>query len=162
MNPEIPAIDYHAVLADLEARRSRLDAAIAGIKAVIIGQDLGGQLALPTSDIQSGFLSQNIQSDSFFGMTIVGATKKLLAMRRRTMTTPEIVQALRLGGISNAKSENFANSVAAGLSREDANDGDVVRVQRGTWGLAEWYPNKPRRTTATREPGEDGEEKAPS
>jgi hypothetical protein len=34
------------------------------------------------------------------------------------------------------------NTVGSVLTRRFAQVGDIVRVGRGTWGLADWYPNR--------------------
>lgn len=145
MASENGTVDYVAVLADLEAKRSQIDAAIAGI-SVMLGQaappaSIGAQGAAGNS----GGATAEIQPDSFFSLSIPDAAKKYLGMRKRTATTPEIVEALRRGGQQNAGSENYSITVGTVLNRAYTNGTGIVRVSRGTWGLAEWYPNKPRK-----------------
>lgn len=160
MSAEVQTIDYAAVLADLKARRAAIDALIAGIEAGgLVGQSVTivpvpGALALvgAASIVSSG--NVEVHSDSFFGMSVVEATKKYLSMKKRPAPTPEVVDALKRGGIPTGSSENFSNTVAAGLSRSYSMGGGIVRVQRGTWGLADWYPNKPRKSAAKSANGE--------
>lgn len=143
MSSDPCGIDYAAVLADLEAKRAQLDNAIAGIR-VMLGLPSGplvGSASLP----QPAASAAEIASDAFFGLSIPDAAKKFLAMRKRTATTPEIVDGLKRGGQQNAASENFANTVGSVLARVYSSGAGIVRVARGTWGLAEWYPNKPRK-----------------
>lgn len=149
MNSGTPAgVDYAAVLADLEARKAQIDQAIAVIKAI-----MGMPAALAPSAVANGSATgpaagPEIAPDTFFGMSIPEAAKKFLAMRKRVCTTPEIVEALTRGGQVNAASDRFSNTVGSVLGRAHDNDAGIVRIGRGTWGLAEWYPNKPRKTKA--------------
>ena len=153
MGTESPSgVDYTAVLADLESRKAQIEAAISVLKALIAGgmpPPLQQAIvppagALPTSGGASNGGSLSIQSDTFFGLSILDATKKFLAMRKRPSTGPEIVEALRQGGQVNAQNETFGNTLGATLSRSDAGSGAVLRVGRGKFGLREWYANKPR------------------
>lgn len=143
-------VDYAAVLADLEARRSQIDAAIAVIKGLMAG-GLPPVAAIPASTIavssQGPAASGSglaIESDTFFGLSILEATKKYLAMKKRPTSGPEIVDALRRGGQINAANESFGNTLGATLSRSESGNGPVIRVGRGLYGLREWYPNKPK------------------
>jgi hypothetical protein len=40
--------------------------------------------------------------------------------------------------------------------------GDVVRVDRGTWGLKEWYPNRSFKGTAAKAEGAPDKREAPA
>lgn len=158
MTSESSAVDYNAVLADLEARRAQLDAMIAGVQ-YILGQGAAPGISSPPgpASVQNG----EIPSDAFFGLSIPDATKKFLAMRKRTATTPEVIQALSRGGQVNASSSKFGNTVGSVLARADANGAGIVRVSRGTWGLAEWYPNRARKSAGkTGSNGNGDEEKS--
>ncbi len=142
MSSDPSGIDYAAVLADMEAKRAQLDAAIAGIR-VMLGLPAGtAGVATPSPQPTN---SAEIAPDSFFGLSIPDAAKKFLALRKRAATTPEIADGLQRGGQPNASSESFPNTVGSVLARVYANGAGIVRVARGTWGLAEWYPNKPRK-----------------
>lgn len=152
MGTESPGgVDYAAVLADLEARKAQIESAIVVIKALIAGgmpppqiiASPAGALATSGGSPPNGGPT-SIESDTFFGLSILDATKKFLAMRKRPSTGPEIVEALRQGGQVNAQNESFGNTLGATLSRSDAGAGAVVRVGRGKYGLREWYANKPR------------------
>lgn len=149
-------IDYKAVLADLKARRSALDQAIAAIEA-ILGE-------VPTSLVNGGSISQEIQPDTFVGLNIADATAKYLKMvGRPARTTETITEALQRGGLNVSRA-----SVGTVLLRNhNRNEGEVVRVGRGLWGLAEWYPQRPRqqgqstkRREADEERGEPKEEES--
>lgn len=138
-------VDYKIVLADLRAKRTALDQTIAGIE-VILGESSGG--------FTSGGFSQDIEADSFVGMNIATASAKYLKMvGRPARTTEQVHDALTRGGLPDFT----RGSVATILLRIANQGGDVVRVSKGVWGLAEWYPNRPK--TKKKSPDEpNGEE----
>jgi len=150
MGTESQGVDYSAVLADLEARKVQLESAIAVIKGLMSTglSPVSAPGLVSNAAIASGAATSNgvveLQSDAFFGLSILEAAKKYLAMRKRPLSGPEIVEALRTGGQINAQNENFGNTLGATLSRSDASSGSVVRVGRGKYGLRDWYANKPR------------------
>ena len=39
-------------------------------------------------------------------------------------------------------SKDWVNTIGAVLTRRANDVGDIVKVERGTWGLKEWYPNR--------------------
>lgn len=129
-------IDYSAVLADLKARRDKLDAAIEAI-----GQIIGsGALA------ESGALSASpspgaITEDAFFGMSILDAATKYLAIVKKPQTAAEIAEALERGGFTHS-SKSFDSSVYTMLKREHDRDGEITKIGRSKWALASWYPGR--------------------
>ena len=129
---------YEAVLADLRARRERIDQAIATIEAIrgdpslIAGRKPDASPVTPTMEEVSG--------SPFLGMTIVDAVRKLLMQRRRDMGVIEIASALQEGGLI-LNSAQPPNTVGSVLTRRFNDYGDIVRVRRGTWGLREWHPH---------------------
>ena len=135
-------IDYASVLADLKARRDRLDATIAGIEEV-----LGLQATMSASANINASLSSggDLGPGAFLGMSIVEATVKLLKARRQQHRTEEIVSALKQGGLAFKADSNPANTVGSILNRDFTNGGELVRISRGVWGLAEWHPRLRRR-----------------
>ena len=145
-------VNYEAVLADLRAKRDKLDAAIAGIEAMLgIAGTTSGNAAISVS--ATGSISSSIvESDSFFGMSIPDAARKLLSMRKRPQTTQEITDALDVGGLTH-QSGDFANTVGSVLNRLGKSDGGVVKLGRAKWGLAAWYPSAKRRKL----PGKNGD-----
>lgn len=154
-------IDYNAVLADLEAKRGQLDAAIAVIRALISG---GGVAADDTTTAAPNEASQNgagppprtravstgpssaaIQSDTFFGLKTPEAIKKYLNMTKRPQKLPAIASALLEGGQVHAVDATTAyNNVYAAIKRMEK-AGEAVKIKTGDWGLAEWYgSNRPK------------------
>jgi hypothetical protein len=125
-------IDYGAVLADMEAKRDALDAAISNMK-----RWLGAAAPGPSSQRQT---NGEIASDTFFGMGISDSIKKYLALSKGKRTTNEIVQALEKGGLTHS-SKNFRNTVSTTLYREaEKPNGEITKVGEGEWGLVDWYP----------------------
>lgn len=144
------SIDYGAVLADLKAKRAALDQTIAGLEAVLAGTGVA-----ETGPIGNG-VKAAIHVDSFVGMNIPDATAQYLRMvGRPARSTEEIINALASGGLRATD-----DSVRTVLSRTSRGGGEVLRVGRGTWGLAEWYPGRVRRGTrrSTAEEAEAGSE----
>jgi hypothetical protein len=132
-------VDYEAVIADLDAKRAALDAAIAALRlAVSIGAQvtMGTAGAVPAKPIDPA----SIPDDAFFGLSIGEAAKKYLLMVKRKQSVREIADALERGGLPHTSS-NFVNTVATMLNRT-AKDQELVRVGRGEWGLAAWYGNR--------------------
>src|SRR6266851_5614449 len=131
--PEL--IDYEAVLGDLEAKKSAIESAIAGIRQMLA---LGAQTASMASNGR-GTEPTTIESDTFFSLTIGDAAKKFLRMSKRKQSAVAIAAALDIGGLSHT-SKNLANTVRTSLIRLEA-EGEVVQVGK-EWGLAEWYPGR--------------------
>lgn len=128
---------YDAVLADLRAKRDKIDEAIAVIEAV---RGTGATSLASTSPRPATQQSDSPPGD-LLGMTIADAAIKVLGMRRKTLGNPEFLQEFTRGGLvlTSADPTNVINSV---LTRRFNQVGDIVRVSRGQWGLQQWYPNR--------------------
>jgi hypothetical protein len=133
-----PAINYAAVLADLEAKRAELDAAIAAIKAIIRQTGAMAATAAPVPRIAA--LSQ-VPPKAFAGLSTSAAARRLLEMMQRRLTMKEIMQGLQAGGL---KPNKYLN-VYAILRQREAYKADVINVN-AKWGLAEWNPEIPPRS----------------
>ena len=140
-------IDYAAVLVDLKARREALDKVISHLEALV---SLG---TVTNYNVFAKQAAPEIHGDTFVGLIIPEATAKYLSMvGRPARTTPEITEALNRGGISSNQ-----GTIATVLGRgHNAGEGNVVRAGKGLWGLAEWYPSRPK-ATRRREEGESDE-----
>jgi hypothetical protein len=134
-HPLDPAIE------DLRAKRETIDGAIRLLESIRDGSFMAGLPALPgaapTGLPTMGPPGGGIQPGAFHGMGIQEAVKKLLLIRKRTMDAPEISADLRTGGLSFTP-----KSISSVLHRSFINGGEVVRKERGQWGLQEWYPNQ--------------------
>lgn len=144
MTTERPVDHYTAVLAELEAQRAKIDAAIDAIKA--LQQGTGWSTVGPTAVNQPKASDSNgtldIPLDAFHRLSVSQAIRKYLSMRRKPSTTAEIVEALAAGGQSGSDGANFNVVVNNTLNRMQAPDGGISKVKRGVWGLTEWYENK--------------------
>lgn len=136
---------YAAVIADLKARRDDIDRIIADLERFAAGTSGSG--AVVAQHVEQ------IRPDTFFGHTIPEAAKKYLGMTgRQTRSVEQIADSLLKGGMeTNAR--DFVGTVKAMLRRYEERDGEVIRVG-GEWGLAEWYPNRPRRRRPSRDAAE--------
>ena len=141
IEPKAAQLDpYDAVLADLRAKREAIDAAIATLESL-----RDGRLGIAAPAWQSTFPTKTVEpgddAGMFLGMSISDAAKKLLKLRMRALSNAEIMKELQAGGLvlSSNEPQNVIGSV---LTRRFGNVGDIVRVDRGVWGLKEWYPGR--------------------
>lgn len=126
---------YDAVLADLRAKRAEIDNAIE-----VLTRLRGGGAAHSGVETPAVAEPEN-HAGMFLGMSIVDAVLKLLTMRKRKMTNSEILKELTQGGMVLTSKEPI-NVVGSVLTRRFNEKGDIVRVDRGTWGLKSWYPGR--------------------
>ncbi len=135
-------INYENVLEDLRRRREELDTAIAAIER-ILGQGSSSLGEAGGARPARGPAGQ-IRSDEFFGLTIPAAIKRYLEIMKRPQLVTEIANGIQEGGfITQAK--NFYANVSTALRRLD-DRGEVVQLpDTKQWGLATWYPSKPKR-----------------
>lgn len=153
MSVESMATDpYEVVLNDLRAKKAQIEQAISAIEAIRGGTSSGAASTLSSS----ASVGQNSDIDSpgaFLGMSIVDAAKKLLAAKRQPLRNPDIAAAFKRGGLA-MNSKDAVNTIGSVLTRRANDVGDLVKVDRGTWGLKEWYPNRSFRKGAPVEKGE--------
>ena len=139
MSQESQPVDpYAVVLADLRAKRDQIDQAIQALES------LRGNAAPTTSKPATVRHTPADDADgpgAFLGMTIVDAAKKLLASRRRTLSNAEILAAFKSGGLAMSSADPL-NTVGSVLTHRFNQVGDIVKMGRGVWGLAEWYPGR--------------------
>ena len=136
MSEAVPGQDpYTAVLADLRRRRNELEDAIRVLEAV-----RGSSQPLTTEKSQAPAPALEHRGQ-FAGMSIGDASRQVLAQQRKTLQSAQIAHLLASGGLSMTSADP-ANVVSSVLARRFQSVGDIVKVSRGVWGLAEWYPNK--------------------
>lgn len=140
-------INYEAVLADLEARKAQLEAAIAAIRFIIGQPGVGPNL--PGGGGGPGGMPAH---DDFISLSIPEAAKKHLSKVRKKLSTQDIMTALEAGGLPPSK----YNTVYGVLRRRESQVGDIINM-KGDWALAEWYPNYRKVSGKTGKPEEDGE-----
>lgn len=91
-----------------------------------------------TGGVSSSFSRSNdneVRHDTFFEMTIADAARKYLTMMKATKSNADIAAALEQGGLKHS-SKDFPTTVRSVLGQRE----DFIRVPKGDWGLAEWYP----------------------
>jgi len=130
---------YDAVLADLRAQRDKIDQTIAVLTSLRGGSSV--LVAAVSAPLSTGEGPVVETAGMFLGMSITDATKKLLALRKRTMGNADIARELQAGGLA-MNSKDPINTVGSVLTRRFHEVGDVVKVGRGIWGLKEWYPGR--------------------
>lgn len=126
---------YRTVLKDLKRRKKVIDAAIAGVTALLGESEAALQACLPVPlpNIQE---SGDVGSGSFADLTLAEAARAYLDMVKEPQSTAEIAEALLRGGYPT-ESRNFRNTVRSVLDRHAKTSGEIVKVHRN-WGLAEW------------------------
>src|SRR5208282_1422847 len=127
------SIDYKSVLADLIAKRTKLDAAIAAI-----GEFTGST----DTDSSTQPLSKHVLTltREYRGMTIADAAVKFLKATGHPQSTGIIAEALRLGGI-NSSSKNLYRTLYNTLNNRMDKRQDITK-EGAKWGLAEWQKNE--------------------
>jgi len=129
-------IDYKVVLADLEAKRAALDAAIAGMRQMLgLAGHPGGSAST------SGALK--IDKSSFSKMSLSEAAESYLRRVNEMKTTGEIVKALEDGGIVHA-SADFRKTISTTLNQKCRDKDSEITKVRNQWGLSSWGPGMKR------------------
>jgi len=131
-------IDYNAVVADLEAKRSALDATISHLRLFLAGQGLGAPV--PSSELGGGPSNGEVPAGAFLSKSIPDAARLYLQIVKRKSSTRDIADALRKGGMEST-SDNFPGIVHAVINRYWKAGGDIIKLDKSTWGLAAWYPS---------------------
>ena len=126
---------YRTVLKDLKRRKKVIDAAIAGVTALIGESEAELQACLPALPHKTQE-PRDVASGSFADLTLTDAARAYLDMVREPQSTTEIAEALERGGYPT-ESRNFRNTVRSVLDRHAKTVGEIVKVHRN-WGLAEW------------------------
>lgn len=126
---------YRTVLKDLKRRKKVIDAAIAGVTALMGESETELQACLPVS-LPKTQESGDVPSGSFADLTLTEAAQAYLGMVKEPQSTAEIAEALEKGGYPT-ESRNFRNTVRSVLDRHAKTVGEIVKVHRN-WGLAEW------------------------
>ena len=126
---------YRVVLEDLKKRKTAIEAAIAGITALMGESEPTLDACMPVAP-SKGKEPCHVESGSFADLTLTEATQRYLGMVKEPQSTAEIAEALERGGYPT-KSSNFRNTVRSVLDRHAKTVGEIVKVQKN-WGLAEW------------------------
>jgi hypothetical protein len=149
---------YEAVLADLYAKREQIDAAIAAIESLRHGTASGIPRSPAAAANNGGKANPAGNADgpgALLGMSISDAAEKLLASKRTTLKNNDIATLFKAGGLM-LNSKDWVNTIGAVLTRRANEVGDIVKVERGTWG---WYPNRSFNKEKEEAKGEEAETK---
>lgn len=143
-------IDYAAIIADLETKMATLATTLASLRAAqmagALGQTGESSGAMATTMVPSASGGE-VPVGAFLGKSIPEAAKLCLQIVKRKMTSREIADALKKGGIeSTAKS--LPLMVHSILTRSSKGNGAIVKLDRSYWGLVEWYPAAMRASAA--------------
>lgn len=142
------SIDYSVLIADLEEKRAKLDAAIAAMRAAqavgALGISVGDSMTM--ADSVSVVASGEVPVGAFLGKSIPEAANLCLQIVKRKLTSREIAEYLKKGGIETA-SKTFPTLVHSILIRASRVHGSpIVKLDRSYWALASWYPAGVRST----------------
>ncbi|ANY20325.1 hypothetical protein A6F68_01815 [Tsuneonella dongtanensis] len=136
MENDAGADAYAVVLADLRRQRDEIETAIAAIERLT-----GVKAGVSAAPTKAPAERTAPAGGSLLGMSIADAARKVLEAKRNKASTAEIVSALEAGGVELTSADKN-NTVGSILLRRFYNVGDIVRVNRGVWGLQEWYPGR--------------------
>lgn len=158
-------IDYSAILADLESKRSVLDAAIGSLRTAIAAGALGSANGVSYVNVAASVVSPSstageIPVGAFLGRSIPDAAKLCLQIAKRQMTTREIAEGLKKGGIVSTGKTSFSAIVHAVLTRASKSGGGIVKFDKSHWGLAGWLPPGLRTTQGSPEAGRSRKKKS--
>ncbi len=135
--------DLDATIAALEAKIVAYQDAVAALRKAKEALDSAGIAAVGAGPRTN----PEIGPDRFFKRSIIEASQEYLRLvGRPARPTAEIIEGLKAGGLQRVS----PGSVTTILMRSDSAGGPVVRVQKGMWGLAEWYGNKKARPLVRR------------
>ena len=141
----VEGTDVSALLANWEAKRAALDAAIASLRAAIAAGALGATMAGDVGAFQpagsayhQGTGGGEIPNGAFQGKTVSDAIKAYLSVVRKKQTTRDIVDALKRGGIEST-SDHFDTIVYNALERMRTSSAEIAKFGK-LWGLTEWLP----------------------
>lgn len=142
-------VDYYgAILADAEAKIAALQELVASVKkAVALGASGPSGEVLPSAS-PSNNEAMDLPVGAFSGLSVPAAVKLYLGAIKRKQTAPQIVAALKDGGMESTAS-NFYTVVAGALFRLKQSN-EILRFKDG-WGLASLYPEHIRKAAATQE-----------
>ncbi len=131
---------YQAVLADLRAKRAKLDETIAALEQ----EQRTHQGGASEAGSPSGAAAEpTLTPGSFLRLSLSQAIRAYLTMVDRKQSTAEIAAALQQGGYES-RSKDFPALVHTVLKRKARQGKEIVKLKSG-WGLADWSPHLRRK-----------------
>jgi hypothetical protein len=146
------SIDYTQIINDLEAKKAAIDSTLVSLRAAmalgaVVGQP-GDSSSPSLNTIMPSASGGEVPVGAFLGKSIPEAAKLCLQIVKKKLTSKEIAEALKKGGIeSTAKS--FPMLVHSILDRASKSGSGIVKLDRSYWGLIEWYPSAMRAAGAS-------------
>jgi len=135
----VEKIDYAAIIADLEAKRTAIENVITSLRTLVslssIGESNGVGITVTNPFAASGV--GEIPDGVFHAKSIPEAIRLYLGLMRKKQSAREISEGLKKGGLESTSS-HFDKIVYATLDRL-RKAGDILKIE-GNWGLPEWYP----------------------
>jgi hypothetical protein len=137
--------DLAGILAKFEAMKAALEQSIAGLRNMIAlgGGQIGDMQAaggVSVPGLLSSGSDMSVPAGAFFGKSIPEATELYLAIVKGKRTSKDITEALKKGGVES-KTKNFLQNVHSALDRaRKTGNSNLVKLDRSTWGLKQWYP----------------------
>lgn len=140
--------DVLTLLTQLEAERAELDVTIAHLRRRmglslpdIDSNGAPGGIAMAGVVGRDTSVTGRVRPDEFFRLSQRDAIIKYLNIMKQPQSPMSIVKGLKAGGVLS-QAKNFYANVNTELKRMKARN-VVVNTASG-WGLAEWYPQKPK------------------
>jgi hypothetical protein len=152
------------VLAQYEQEREDLDRMITRLRKDLgISEHTNVSLDVGNGGVESKLpfgasnVLQLIKPGDLFGMSQVEAAKTVLNYTgHQPLSLQEIAAALHRGKATDTLIEGIAlRNLSSLLSRSD----DFISVAKGRWGLADWYPNKVKKSRKQKESDQSDEKK---
>jgi hypothetical protein len=132
--------DYQQLLSQLLDERAELDRMIQWIQRRMGKSQEEISIVFPTvrDDTPKPVHFPSLAPDTFFRMSVPQAIKTYLNIAKRPKNAQDITAALDRGGLTH-KAKNLYATVYPTLLRM-AEAGEVARIGKREWGLANWYP----------------------
>jgi hypothetical protein len=138
--------EYENAIASLLAERAEIDQTIA-----LLRRRAGKEGAVPLpgpGDAEPGAVSVPTAGElvahagEFHQHSMAEAAVKLLKRAGRPVRTADLIGAMRSAGMAVAQGKNSQQILYTTLTRREKT---FERAAPNTWGLAEWFPNRPER-----------------
>jgi hypothetical protein len=133
--------DYQQLLADLEQERENIERMIVWVRGRMAQQGDAVQtvVAAPKPLPSQPMRFPRLAPDTFFRMSVTQAIKTYLNIAKRPKSAKDITAALNSGGLTHQAKNLYATVYPTLMRMEEANE--IVRIGKGEWALAEWYPS---------------------
>jgi hypothetical protein len=123
---------------------------------------LGDSMPPMTDSASLGLHGGDVPIGAFLGKSIPEAAQLCLQIVKRKLTSREIAEYLKKGGIESS-SKNFPLQVHSILSRavKSSSTTKLLKLDRSYWGLVDWYPAGMRSSSPATEKRANGKKRGP-